>query len=440
MLISVALPLPLFREFTYAAPDRLAARAGVGARVVVPVRGRRAIGIVVAHAEPRDDVTPKEILDAPDDAPAVSAPMLDLARWISEYYVAPLGMVLRTMLPAALGAVRAPTPARKEVRVARVARELPSLLERDRLFKRAPKQRAAYELLESLGGRAPVDHLVSQLGASPSAVAALGTRGLVAFERQVVSRDPFLSRPAPPATAHRLTPAQEAAVHALRRGGGGESFLLHGVTGSGKTLVYVEFLRTVVHDWGKTAIVLVPEIALTPQTVDRFRAVFGDRIAVLHSALSDGERYDEWLALKNGTKRIAVGARSAIFAPLENLGAIVVDEEHEQSYKQGENPRYHAREVAIVRAREEGAVVVLGSATPSLESWLNATTGKHRLLELPQRVGGGRLPDVEVVDLRAKQKLPQGGGALDPFRYVISEALEEALRDRLKKGEQSILL
>ncbi|MDE3152723.1 MAG: hypothetical protein KGL93_10805, partial [Gemmatimonadota bacterium] len=147
MLISVALPLPLFREFTYAAPDRLAARAGVGARVVVPVRGRRAIGIVVAHAEPRDDVTPKEILDAPDDAPAVSAPMLDLARWISEYYVAPLGMVLRTMLPAALGAVRAPTPARKEVRVARVARELPSLLERDRLFKRAPKQRAAYELL-----------------------------------------------------------------------------------------------------------------------------------------------------------------------------------------------------------------------------------------------------------------------------------------------------
>ena len=142
-------------------------------------------------------------------------------------------------------------------------------------------------------------------------------------------------------------------------------FLLHGVTGSGKTLVYIELLRASCDERGQTAIVLVPEIALTPQTVDRFRAVFGDRIAVLHSALSDGERYDAWLALKRGDKRIAVGARSAIFAPLANLGAIIVDEEHESSYKQGETPRYHAREVAIVRARHEGAVVVLGSATPS---------------------------------------------------------------------------
>ena len=141
---------------------------------------------------------------------------------------------------------------------------------------------------------------------------------------------------------------------------------------------------------------LVPEIALTPQTVDRFRAVFGDKIAVLHSALSDGERYDEWLALQSGRKRIAVGARSAIFAPLTDLGAIVVDEEHESSYKQGETPRYHAREVAIVRARQEGAVVVLGSATPSLESWVNAASGKYTLLTLPERVGAARLPVIEV--------------------------------------------
>src|SRR5204863_3487814 len=140
---------------------------------------------------------------------------------------------------------------------------------------------------------------------------------------------------------------------------------------------------------------------LTPQTVDRFRAVFGDDIAVLHSALSDGERYDAWLALKRGDKRIAVGARSAVFAPLTNLGAIIVDEEHETSYKQGETPRYHAREVAIVRARAEGAIVVLGSATPSLESWMNAKSGKYHLLTLPDRVGGGRLPSIEVVDIRA---------------------------------------
>src|SRR5205823_8039254 len=158
-----------------------------------------------------------------------------------------------------------------------------------------------------------------------------------------------------------------------------------GVTGSGKTLVYIELLRHVVMEQGKTAIVLVPEIALTPQTVDRFRAVFGDKIAVLHSALSDGERYDEWLALEQGRKRIAVGARSAIFAPLENLGAIVVDEEHESSYKQGETPRYHARGVAVVRGGIEGAAVILGSATPSLESWNNAASGKFTLLQLPER-------------------------------------------------------
>src|SRR5205823_255913 len=173
-----------------------------------------------------------------------------------------------------------------------------------------------------------------------------------------------------------------------------------GVTGSGKTLVYIELLRDVVERRGKTAIVLVPEIALTPQTVDRFRAVFGDKIAVLHSALSDGERYDEWLALRSGAKRIAVGARSAVFAPLRDLGAIVVDEEHETTYKQGEMPRYHAREVAVVRARQEGAVVVLGSATPSLETWVNAHSGKYGLLVLPDRVGDARLPAVEIIDRR----------------------------------------
>ena len=443
MLISVALPLPLFREFTYAVPPQLSARAGVGSRVVVPVRGRRTIGFVVGMAEPRDDVTPKDILDAPDPAPVVSAPLLDLARWMSEYYVAPLGMVLRTMLPAALAAVSAPTPVRKERRVARLARELPSLLERDALFRRAPKQRAAYEMLESMGGQAPVDHLVAQLGASPAALTALGKRGLVAFEREVVSRDPFLARPAPPAAPHEPSGAQADAVRALCRAGGGESFVLFGITGSGKTLVYLEYLRKVVDEWGRTAIVLVPEIALTPQTVDRFRAVFGDRIAVLHSGLSDGERYDAWLSLARGEKRIAVGARSAVFAPLANLGAIIIDEEHEATYKQGETPRYHAREVALVRARREDAVVVLGSATPSLESWHNAQHGRHHLLRLPERVGGGVLPRVEVVDMRRPDPMTHPK-RLSPeeyaLRYVLSEPLEQQLGERLARGEQSILL
>ena len=443
MLISVALPLPLFREFTYSVPADFRARAGVGSRVVVPVRGRRTIGLVVGIAEPRDDVTPKDILDAPDEAPAVSAHLLDLARWMSEYYVAPLGMVLRTMLPAALSAVNVPTPVRRERRVARLARELPSLLERDQTFERAPKQRAAYEMLESLGGRAPVEHLVEQLGASTAALTALGKRGLVAFEREIVVRDPFTARPAPPAANHAPTEAQAQAVHALCQAGGGESFVLFGITGSGKTLVYVEFLRKVVDEWGRTAIVLVPEIALTPQTVDRFRAVFGDKIAVLHSGLSDGERYDAWLSLARGEKRIAVGARSAVFAPLENLGAIIIDEEHEATYKQGETPRYHAREVALVRARREDAVVVLGSATPSLESWHNAQRGRHHLLRLPDRVGGGVLPEVEVVDMRRPDPMTHPR-RLSPeeyaLRYVLSEPLERHLTERLARGEQSILL
>ncbi|MBA3671128.1 MAG: primosomal protein N', partial [Gemmatimonadaceae bacterium] len=223
----------------------------------------------------------------------------------------------------------------------------------------------------------------------------------------------------------------------------GHVALLHGVTGSGKTLVYLEMLRRVVLEQGKSAIVLVPEIALTPQTVDRFRAVFGDQVAVLHSALSDGERYDAWLALRRGEKRIAVGARSAIFAPLRDLGAIVVDEEHEGSYKQGENPRYHAREVAVVRARAEGAVVVLGSATPSLETWVNARSGKYELLALPDRAGGAALPHVHVVDLRAERpkRRPDETPDVDAaFGSAISPPLETAIAARLAKREQSILL
>jgi len=229
----------------------------------------------------------------------------------------------------------------------------------------------------------------------------LVARGMVAIEQDIVQRDPFLTRLALPAPPLVPSTAQQHAIDAMRAGRPGEPFLLHGITGSGKTLVYIELLRTLVDARNKSAIVLVPEIALTPQTVDRFRAAFGDRVAVLHSALSDGERYDAWLALRRGEKRIAVGARSAIFAPLADLGAIIVDEEHESSYKQGEAPRYHAREVAIVRARAEGAIVVLGSATPSLESWMNAKSGKYHLLTLPDRVGGGRLPAVQVVDIRA---------------------------------------
>jgi len=319
-------------------------------------------------------------------------------------------------------------------------------MHRDCVFKTAKQQRALFELLESLGGRSPVEHLLDQLKFSPSVLKGLEQRGFVSIEEEIVGRDPFARRPPVQAMPHAPTREQQAAINALRAGSAGEIFLLHGVTGSGKTQVYIELLREVVEQRGQSAIVLVPEIALTPQTVDRFRAVFGDKVAVLHSGLSDGERYDAWLALRTGEKRIAVGARSAIFAPLSDVGAIIVDEEHEGSYKQGETPRYHAREAAIVRARNDGAVLVLGSATPSLESWTNAASGKYRLLTLPDRVAGGRLPDIEIVDLRQLTKRMSAsrelhtGAMPSAFGTVFSPELEDALAVRLELREQSIIL
>jgi len=448
VLVSVALPLPLFRNFTYEVDDGDAARARPGMRAVVPFRNRREIGVIVAEAEALGgNVQPKRVTSLPDAEPVLSAPMLALCKWIAEYYVVPLGVAIRCALPAALTSHESPAPAQRTRRVVSLRRDLPSLIHRDRIFARAPQQRALYELIESLGGEAPVAHLTERLNFSASVLKGLVARGLATVSDEVIARDPFSSRAVQSPAKHEPSAAQRRAIDAMVQRTGGDVYLLHGVTGSGKTLVYIELLRHVVNELGKTAIVLVPEIALTPQTVDRFRAVFGDKIAVLHSALSDGERYDEWLALKEGRKRIAVGARSAIFAPLANLGAIVVDEEHESSYKQGETPRYHAREVAVVRARNEGAVVALGSATPSLESWVNAASGKYTLLTLPERVGAARLPKIEVVDRRdasaAKARAAVGLGSRDAkdwLRLVISEELESALADRLAKQEQSILL
>ena len=445
MLVSVALPVPLFTTFTYEVPPALIARARPGMRVVVPFRNRHAMGVIVATEAPPPKVAAKLAESIPDVEPVMSAEMLALCSWIAEYYVAPIGVVIRSALPAVLSSHAAPEPARRTRRVVAIRDEMPSLIERDKTFARAPQQRALFELIESIGGRVPVEHLTEQHKFSAAVLRTLVKRDLVSLSAETVSRDPFARRPAPAATGHAPSSAQRAALDALGASKPGDVFLLHGITGSGKTLVYLELLKRLVLQHGKTAIVLVPEIALTPQTVDRFRAEFADSVAVLHSALGDGERYDEWLALREGRKRIAVGARSAIFAPLSNLGAIVVDEEHESSYKQGETPRYHAREVAIVRARREGAIVVLGSATPSLESWSNAQRVSYTLLSLPERVGGGRLPSVRVVDRReaaraAAVRRPAERDATDWLRLVLSEELEDALSQRLAKKEQSILL
>jgi primosomal protein N' (replication factor Y) (superfamily II helicase) len=438
-LIHVALPRRLFRPLTYSVPPAWADAVVAGSRVIVPLRTGRAVGVVTAvdvEANGHGDV--RAVLEVPDEPAAVPGALLRTCDWIARYYAAPIGVVLRAALPAMLAGEH--TPERRAERVLVLTGELPSLAERNRVFARAPRQRELYELLETLGGSARADVLRERgwgRNAGP-AIRGLVQRGLVRVSREDVARDPFGGLA--PAPARPLTPTagQQIVIDRLSRAAAGEVLLLHGVTGSGKTLVYLDALQAVLRS-GRSAIVLVPEIALTPQTVGRFRAVFGDEVAVLHSALGERDRLEAWRALRSGTRRIAVGARSAIFAPLERVGCIVVDEEHESTYKQEETPRYHARDVAIVRARMEGASVILGSATPSLESWANAASGRYMLLSLPQRVGGGRLPDVRVVDMRRDRRATDPPSR-DPFRFVISEDLERALGERLTRGEQSILL
>ena len=319
-------------------------------------------------------------------------------------------------------------PLPRTVRAVALVRFISTLEERDATFGRALRQRELYERLESGGGEARLAAVTGAWGFSRGVVTGLEKKGLVQVRDLEEVRDPFADLPKPPP---KLTPtrdqaaATEALVGALRESRP-RPFLLHGVTGSGKTLVYIDLLRETLAR-GKGALVLVPQIALTPQTVRRFRAHFPDDVAVLHSGLSDGERFDAWRQLRRGKRRIAIGARSAIFAPIRNLGAIIVDEEHDSSYKQNETPAYLARDLAVVRAHRSGAVCVLGSATPSLESWQNARAGKYVKLDLPRRVGGGRLPKVKVVDLRET-------------RSVLSPRLTAAVNNRLDREEQSILL
>lgn len=331
----------------------------------------------------------------------------------------------------------------RKIRVVSVSRWIGTLEERDRLFTRAKRQREALEWLESAGGTADLAAVLDQ-GFSRAVVKGLVSKDLVRVTEEERVRDPFSTVPE---DRQRLTPTydQKTVLDALlplldQKAPG--PVLLRGVTGSGKTLVYMELLEAVLAR-GQGAIVLVPEIALTPQAVSRFRGRFGNQVAVLHSGLSKGERYDAWRELRTGARRIAVGARSAIFAPVVKLGAIVVDEEHDGSYKQSESPRYHARDLAVVRARAAGAVCLLGSATPSLESWRNAQTGKYALQTLPERATGVPLPPVRVLDLRAAKDDTQedrdaesrGEGGL-----VLSRPLVAAVRARLVREEQSILL
>jgi primosomal protein N' (replication factor Y) (superfamily II helicase) len=491
----VALPLPLASPYTYRIPETLGDRVVPGTRVVVPVRRRELVGLVSGvDAEP-PTASARDILAVPDATPTLPAPLLATATWMAGYYGAPLGLTLKAVLPSgmwgespvivtlrngsrptgglagdlvswldrkggeatvqsAARALKRPVwdaierlarveavslriqppdtdAARLTERVLVLSDERATLIERESLFRRRPKQRALYEALEQLGGSAAVRHLSEQLGFSEGVVRALVRQRLARIERSEVIRDPFSGSPvsSPPTTP---TSDQLRAITSIAGLSAGHAALLFGVTGSGKTLVYLEAVRQTLAA-GQGAIVLVPEIGLTPQTVSRFRGAFGDEIAVLHSGLSDGERADAWRLLRRGERRVAVGARSAIFAPVADLGLIVIDEEHEASYKNGETPRYHTRDVALVRARLEGARVVLGSATPSLETLVRAEAAVE-LLRLPDRIGARPLPPVEIIDLRVAPKVPGTASV------AWSEALDAAVTTTLARKEQALLL
>ncbi len=298
------------------------------------------------------------------------------------------------------------------------------------------------ELLEFLTQSGPISLAeVKRLSFTPALVHALQEKGLIDVEHVRVQRDPLAHRSLPQSPWHQLTPDQERAWCQIKSsltestsaapGNGAVAFLLHGVTGSGKTEIYLRALKQAI-SLGRRAIVLVPEIALTPQTISRFSSRFPGKVAVLHSKLSPGEQFDEWQRIRDGEFDVVIGSRSAIFAPQPDLGLIVIDEEHEWTYKQQEqSPRYHAREVALKLAELAGAVVILGSATPDLESYYRAQIGRYRLLEIPERIGKARLPLVEVVDMR--QELKQGN------RSIFSRSLSRAMTESLAAGEQVML-
>ncbi|MEY2550491.1 MAG: hypothetical protein QOG12_635 [Verrucomicrobiota bacterium] len=424
----------IHRELDYLVPETLAGKVSIGSRVRVPFRERSALATVVALLEESEAQGIRPIEALVGEAPVLSPKLIELARWMSAYYCCPIETVMRSLLPQVIR--RAEVGWKKQLFVG-AAREI-SPEEIEKLRRRAPKQAALLEAVSRLHQPVAAAELLRQTALDNQTLRALEKRGFVSLREQAVARDPHADDEFIASTNLTLNDEQATALVAVEEALGApekaKPLLLHGVTGSGKTEIYLQAIHSTLSR-GKTAIVLVPEISLTPQTVERFKSRFAETqemVAVLHSHLSEGERHDEWHKIHAGRARIVVGARSAVFAPLENLGLIVVDEEHETSYKQEEAPRYHARDVAVVRAKMEGCVVVLGTATPSLESYHNAVQGKYRLVQLTQRVDNCQMPLMRIVDLRLERRKQKAAA-------ILSEKLRAAITARLEKHEQTIL-
>ena len=432
--IRVVIDRAIHRELDYSVPETLAERVDVGSRVRVPFRDKSALATVVATLEQSNVGGIRPIEAIVGEGPVLSEPLLELAKWMSAYYCCPLETVMRSLLPQV---IRKAEIGWKKQLFLQPARKIDNE-EFENLRKRAPRQAELLKAIVRLNSPIRAAELLRKTSLDNQTLRALAKRGLVELREEAVERDPHAGEQFVATSKLELNAEQAAALKqiadALASPENPRPILVHGVTGSGKTEIYLQAIRAAL-DRGRSAIVLVPEISLTPQTVERFKGRFAearDPVAVLHSHLSGGERHDEWHKIHSGRARIVIGARSAVFAPLKNLALIIVDEEHETTYKQEEAPRYHARDVAVVRAKIEKCTVVLGSATPSLESYHNATTGKYELATLTQRVDERQMPLMRIVDLRQVRRK-------EKTMSILSEKLSQAIADRLEKREQTIL-
>jgi primosomal protein N' (replication factor Y) len=423
------LDLPLERPFTYRVPRSLSAQVSPGSLVCAPFRDRRVLGtVLVIHDSPPEGQEAKEILHVLSEGPVFTPSDLAWYQWISQYYLHPLGKVLGMAFPPGLGAphrLRCVALSPKGELCLREGGANPTRL--------GPRQRELVHIL-ARQGETSIAVLEGVVPGARAAVAGLEKRGLLRSRSVEVQRRPFVPEegagPSPPLLTAHQTEAMDRIGRAMQREAF-QGFLLWGVTASGKTEIYLRAAEVCLNK-GRQAMVLVPEISLTHQLVRDFRSRFGEKIAVLHSRLSQGERCDVWREVHRWQLPIVLGARSALFAPCRDLGLIIVDEEHEAAYKQEEGLRYHARDLALMRGKFSKGVVLLGSATPAMETFHNARKGKIAALELPERVEGRPLPSVEIVDLR-RQRTPRGG------RGILSRALQQAMEEALGRGEQILL-
>ena len=494
--IEVAVALPISNTFTYEVPKSLRSSAVEGKRVLVPFKTRQVTGYIVERLSATDRTGLKEIIDVLDDVPMFPRSMIPFFGWISDYYQYPIGEVIKGALPGGVNTTQVETacitdkgrsmlshrslkprdravletldaqgPSRlrdlqEECGTGRLSAALRGLeregwITREQKLKPGRVRPKMERYVKALDGTPSAESLsearhriltivddqvqisMSALKAQiPSAgrlVKKMAEDGLLAVVERCVYRDPFGEPITPEPDGPSLTPDQTSVVRTLLNalGKGFRTYLLDGITGSGKTEVYMQAVAATLEK-NQEALILVPEIALISQMERLFRARFGECVALLHSGLSQGERFDQWMRILRKEAKVAIGARSAVFAPFENLGLIVVDEEHDDSYKQESKLRYHARDLAVLRAKQQGAVALLGSATPSVGSYYNADAGKFRKLNLPKRIEDRLLPEVTIVDL----KEPEGSRRGKP---IITKELEEGIAETLRRGEQTLL-